>query len=182
MMTKTHAATGFAAWMAGDTIVRIIGSDHPYYIAIAGGLIAYNAAKAPDIDNPDSRPGRQINNLLPGLSNAINALLGHRGATHWIATGVFNGAALGVLAVLVYPPLWWVGLAVMVGWTTHIIGDCCTYQGAPAYGPFTTRPVRLPYGYRIECGGNIETTIVYPAALVAAVATVPVSIAYVLFN
>lgn len=177
MMTQTHAVTGLAVWMSGDTLIRAFGVDHPYYMTVAGALLAWAAAKAPDIDNPDSRPGRQINRLLPGASDAVQALLGHRGATHWVATGVVNGAALGLIAFLVVSAWWFIGLAVSVGWLTHIAGDCITYRGAPAFGPFRRTPVRLPYGYRIKVGGPIEVKIVYPAAVVWAMSMSAASVA-----
>jgi membrane-bound metal-dependent hydrolase YbcI (DUF457 family) len=164
MMTRTHGVTGLAVWMTGDAITRGLDLHHPPYVTIAGALIAWGAAKAPDIDNPDSRPGRKLNGVIPGLSDAINAALGHRGLTHWAGTGIVVGTIVGVLACLIHPSLWWTGLAVTVGWITHIAGDCCTYRGAPAYGPIRCDPIRLPYGYRIECGGQIEDRIVYPVA------------------
>lgn len=168
MMTKTHGMTGLAVWMSGDALTRAIGTNHPYYVTIAGALLTWAAAKAPDVDNPNSRPGWQINKLIPGMSNAIEAALGHRGLTHWGITGIVNGLIVGFLAYLIHPSLWWTGLAIAVGWLTHIAGDCCTYRGAPAYGPFDRTPIRLPHGYRIECGGEIETQFVYPLALVCA--------------
>lgn len=175
MMTQTHAITGLAAWMAGDAALRAF-TDHPYTTTIAGACIAFYAAKAPDIDNPDSRPGRQINRLIPGLSDTIESVFGHRGITHWAVTGLINGAIIGFLASMVNASLWWIGLAVAVGWTAHIAGDCCTYRGAPAFAPFRRGVVRLPYGYRIECGGQDEIEIVYPASLVFALLMSAVSL------
>lgn len=166
MMTQTHGMTGIAVWMTGDTIARACGADHSPFVTLAGVVLAWAAAKAPDIDTPDSTPGHQINKLVPGLSNTIQAAFGHRGLTHWATTGLVNGAAIGALACLINPSLWWIGLAVTVGWITHIAGDCCTYRGAPAFGPFRRGMVRTPYGYRIECGGPAETRFVYPAMLV----------------
>lgn len=181
MMTQTHGATGLAVWMTADTIIRAVGLDHPYSVTIIGALLTWAAAKAPDVDNPDSRPGRQVNKVIPGMSNTIEAVFGHRGLTHWAATGVFTGAALGFVAQLIHPSLWWIGLAVATGWITHVAGDCCTYQGAPAFGPYRRDPIRLPYGYRIECGGPTESRIVYPIALVWAVSTSITSFALTMF-
>lgn len=182
MMTKTHGMTGIAVWITGDALTRASGTSHPYYVTLAGALIAWAAAKAPDVDNPDSRPGRQINKLIPGMSDAIEAAFGHRGLTHWGITGIVNGLIFGFLACLITPSLWWIGLAVMVGWLTHIAGDCCTYRGAPAYGPFNRDPIRLPYGYRIECGGPVETQFVYPLAVVCALSMFTVSVALTVFS
>jgi len=182
MMTHTHAMTGLAVWMSGDILTRALGTDHPYYVTLAGALIAWAAAKAPDIDNPDSRPGRQINKIIPGMSDTIEVAFGHRGLTHWATTGLFNGAVLGTIAYLIHPSLWWIGLAVAVGWITHIAGDCFTYRGAPAFGPFRHDPIRIPYGYQIECGGPIEAKVVYPIALVWAMTTFTTSVALAVFS
>lgn len=165
MMTQTHGATGIALWATGDALTRVLGSNHHhYYLTLAGALITWVAAKAPDIDNPDSRPGRQLNRIIPGASNVIERILGHRGPTHWISTGIVIGLVVGLLAHTIAPSWWWIGLATTAGWSIHIAGDCCTHKGAPAYGPFRRTPIRLPYGYRIECGGEIETNIIRPAA------------------
>lgn len=182
MMTQTHGAIGAAVWMSGDALTHALGLNHPYYVTFAGALLTWAAAKIPDVDNPDSRPGRQINRLIPGMSDAIEAAFGHRGLTHWGLTGIVNGLALGALACLIAPSLWWIGLAVIVGWLTHIAGDCCTYRGAPAYGPFNCDPIRLPYGYRIECGGPVEARVVYPIALVWMLSMFMTSVALVVFS
>lgn len=162
MMTQTHGITGIAVWMTGDALTRVCQLHHPYWITLAGALIAWEAAKAPDIDNPDSRPGRAANRLVPGMSTTIESLFGHRGLTHWASTGIAIGVTIGSLASLIHPTLWWIGLAIAIGWLTHLAGDACTYQGVPAYGPFSNRPIRLPYGKRIACGGKTETQFVYP--------------------
>jgi len=182
MMTQTHGVTGLAMWMSGDALARALGANHPYYVTIAGALIAWGAAKAPDIDNPNSRPGRQVNKLIPGLSDMIESVVGHRGLTHWASTGIANGVTLGAIASLINPSMWWIGLAVTIGWLTHIAGDCCTYRGVPAYGPFNLDPIRLPYGYRIECGGQIETRIVYPLTVVWALSVFTTSVALTVFS
>jgi inner membrane protein len=181
MMTRTHGITGIAVWMTGDTVAHACGLGHPYSVTFAGAIIAWVAAKVPDIDNPDSHPGRQVNALVPGLSTAIGAAFGHRGLTHWAITGLLGGAIAGILAGLASPSLWWVGLAVAVGWVTHIAGDCCTYRGAPAFGPFRRGVVRIPYGYRIECGGPVEIRFVYPAALAWALSMYTASLALAVF-
>jgi inner membrane protein len=176
MMTQTHGVTGIAVWMSGDTLTRALDLNHPYYVTLAGALIAWVAAKAPDIDTPDSRPGRLANRLIPGISDLINSVFGHRGLTHWASTGIIIGVTLGALSCLVHPSLWWTGLAVTTGWIVHIAGDCCTHRGAPVYGPFRRTPVRLPYGYRIECGGTTETWVIYPMSAVCALTMSIVSV------
>lgn len=182
MMTQTHGPSGAALWLTGDALTRALGADHPYYLTLAGAVIALAAAKAPDIDNPDSHPAHVIDRFIPGASRAVNTLLGHRGATHWISTGIFLGASIGFLASLLCPAWWVAGLAVTVGWTAHIAGDCCTYQGAPACGPFRRASVRLPYGCRVETGGITEITLVHPAIITWAWMSLAVSSALAIFN
>lgn len=165
MMTQTHGPSGAALWLTGDALTRVLGANHPYYLTLAGTLIALCAAKAPDIDNPDSAPAHALNRLIPGASEVIEEMLGHRGATHWASTGIALGVGTGLLASIVDPHWWIAGLALSVGWIAHIAGDCCTYQGAPAYGPFRRTMIRLPRGYRIRSGGHIEATRIRPATI-----------------
>ena len=182
MMTQTHGMTGIGAWMTADTLTRAAGLAHPYYVTLIGAVAALIAAKAPDIDTPDSRPGRQLNRLIPGAADTIEAVCGHRGLTHWASVGLCVGGAIGALAHMINPSLWWIGLAISVGWIVHIAGDCCTYQGVPAFGPFRFDAVRLPYGWRIECGGKTETRIIYPMSIVWAFSMSITSLAYVILH
>lgn len=228
MMTRTHGASGVAVWMTGDAVAQLTHIPLPRPVVLAGAIAAYLAAKAPDIDHPDSRPGHLLNRYLPGASDLINRLLGHRGVTHWAITGLLVGLVVGligqiipkgilsfllglVVGLLVIRPIrrihrhlwgvgiiiglvvgaiadftptaiWAVGVAVCVGWTTHILGDCVTYQGAPALGPFTLRPVRTPYGARFAVGSSFETGLVYPTVLTWAIVATTGSVVLTVFN
>jgi membrane-bound metal-dependent hydrolase YbcI (DUF457 family) len=228
MMTRTHGVSGVAVWMTGDIVAQLTHIPLPRTVVLAGAIATYVAAKAPDVDHPDSRPGHILNRVLPGAPYLINRLLGHRGVTHWAITGIFLGILVGLVgqtipdgvlsiigglitgllvmrairrfrrrlwsvgiivgiiisATITITPtaIWGIGVAVTVGWTTHILGDCLTYQGAPALGPFTLRPVRTPYGYRFPVGGTIETGLVYPTVLTWAIVATVGSIVLTVFN
>lgn len=228
MMTRTHGASGVAVWMTGDVVAQLAHMPLPRPVVLAGAIAAYLAAKAPDIDHPDSRPGHLLNRYLPGASDLINRFLGHRGVTHWAITGLLVGLVAGFIeqavpegvlsflfglavgllvirairrfsrklwgvGVLVgvvagisidFTPtaIWAIGIAITVGWSTHILGDCVTYQGAPALGPFTLRPVRTPYGARFAVGSSFETGLVYPTVLTWAIVATTGSVVLTVFN
>lgn len=165
MMSHNHAITGAAAWLTTSAALH----PHPT-VAAAGTIIAWYAARLPDVDNPNSRPAHQLNRIAPGLPRWLNRHAGHRGITHWGSVAFFVGLLIASLFSLVVPPLWWLGLAVGIGWITHILGDCLTWDGAPLLAPFTFRPVRPPYGLRFKVGGRIERYIVHPLAVLWAVA------------
>lgn len=178
MMTITHAITGGAAWLTTATAVH--HHIHPV-VAGVGTLLAVYAAKAPDIDNPGSRPAHQVNKLIPGLSVWLEQNLGHRGLTHWGITALGTGAIFALLFGALSTTLWWIGLAIGIGWLTHILGDCLTWRGAPLLAPFTNRPVRLPYGLRFQTNGTFERLVIRRLVeFWAAAATV--AFAYTLFN
>jgi len=167
--------------MSSDALTRALDLNHHPSVTVFGALITWVASKAPDIDNPRSRPGQQLNKIIPGMSDTIKDMFGHRGLTHWGSVGITNGIIIGTIAMVINPSLWWIGLAATVGWITHILGDCCTYKGAPAYAPFSRSMVRLPYGYRLESGGTTEFLVVYPLAFVWALLMTMASVALTLF-
>lgn len=178
MMTTTHAITGAAAWLTTATAVH--HHIHPA-VAGAGAVLAWYAAKAPDIDNPDSTPARQIDKLIPGLPAWLKQNFGHRGLTHWGITALGIGTAFALLFGALSTTLWWLGLAIGVGWLTHILGDCLTWRGAPLMAPFTDQPVRPPYGMRFQTNGTFERLVVRRfVEFWAAIATA--AFAYTLFS
>lgn len=66
-------------------------------------------------------------------------------------------------------------------WLTHILGDYLTWKGAPLLAPFTHRPVRLPYGLRIQTNGLFERLVIRRFAEFWAV-TATVGFAFTLFT
>lgn len=162
MKTNTHSMIGVTLWMGGDTILRLLGMDLSGAETLFGVSVVWFMSKAPDIDNPHSAPGHAINRMVPGLSDTINWVGGHRGPTHWISTGLAVSLILGLLAVWISPLLWWVGAGTAIGWVSHVVGDCCTYRGVRIFGPFGKNVVRLPYGFRFESGGRFEVQVIAP--------------------
>ena len=85
----------------------------------------------------------------------------HRGATHWLSTGVAVTVICGVIAgavdgVLVLP----VAAGLGAGYTLHLLADACTPHGVPLLGPFSTRKRHvLPTGRRIPTGSGRETVV-----------------------
>lgn len=161
MIGINHRLSGLAAWMTGSAIIQ-----PPIPVIIAGAAMTYGAAGLPDIDNPDSHAGHQLNRIIPGASEAIHDLVGHRTVTHWAATGIVLGLIVGFGAFLVHPSLWWIGLAFGGGWVIHSIGDCLTWSGSPLLGPFIRRPVRPPYGWRFQVGGKFEIQVITPLMII----------------
>jgi len=117
MQGKTHAVIG---GLAGASVAIATGAtiaNSLLYVIVGGisGLI------------PD---WLQIN--LPGASNQIKGLFGHRGISHWAWTPLtaalflynsFPGASYGLF------------LAFFCGWGSHILLDAFS-GGAPAFWPF----------------------------------------------
>lgn len=181
MMNYNHRTSGFAVWVTMDAVTQLAGVGMSRPAAILGAWICSAAAAYPDIDNPDSGPAHTVDRLIPGLPALINRVCGHRGATHWATTAVALGALLGWLSWVVAPVMWFIALAVGLGWLTHALGDCPTYMGAPLFGPFSKRMIHItPYGYRFPTGGTFELDRVTPAmqtwAVVAAIASITATV------
>ena len=100
---------------------------------------------------------------------AFAAVVRHRGATHWLSTGlavtaVFAVAASVVDAVLVLP----VAAGLGAGYMLHLLADACTPHGVPLLGPFSTRKRHvLPKRWRIPTGSGRETVVCLAAMCVA---------------
>lgn len=70
----------------------------------------------------------------------------HRGLTHTGAAALLAGVACGWLADFLGAP-WQIGVAVFLGWMSHLLSDACTRAGVPLLWPL---PVR---GWRIRAAG-----------------------------
>lgn len=161
-MTRTHKLAAATLWLAATAA---IGAS-PEICGI-GALVAWETAQLPDIDNPVSVPGRRLDRIF-GLSTKIEQKFGHRGMTHWPITTIAIGALIATIAV-------WPALAFLVGGLSHIVLDCCTYQGV-RLAPWAKRPWGIPYRLRIECGGNTERFIIYPIVSVMFVLALYISL------
>ncbi|MDN5896125.1 MAG: metal-dependent hydrolase, partial [Nocardioides sp.] len=93
----------------------------------------------------------------------------------WLATTAAALAA-AVLAWVTLPQdnYWWLGLAVGLGASMHLLGDMITKNGCPILAPFSFRGRRwweltLPSLLRIRAGGWFEWTLLLPAVTAVAV-------------
>lgn len=113
MMGRTHCLVpaAIAGWVFGPDMGCL-------FAAAAGGLL-------PDVDEPESTLGNRIWLLSRGLKGWV----GHRTLTH-----SFMGLCVGMLSLLIYGmrPEWI--LAVLIGWTSHIVLDAMS-GGVPLWWP-----------------------------------------------
>lgn len=93
----------------------------------------------------------------------------------WIVTTA-TAAAAAAAAWWALPEdnYWWLGLAVAVGATMHLLGDMITKNGCPILAPFSFRGKRwwdftLPGFLRIRAGGWFEYAVLLPVLSAAVV-------------
>lgn len=177
MMGTSHALSGATTWVAGAAALSAAGVTVGLPTVAAGAILCAGAALLPDLDHPKSRAARSLGPLTRGLACLIGGLCGHRGATHYLIGAPIVGVPVGLLACLVSPALWWLGLAIGVGYAVHILGDACTDSGVPLWGPWSTRrrglwrPLRFKTGDR---GARVEVWLVRPGLVVVGLAAVAV--------
>lgn len=112
MRWHTHVAFGF---LAGLIAMKFISTGN-IYIFFAFVLLG---ALAPDIDQPDSKMGRN----LGIVSKLIKAVFGHRGVIHTV---------WGALLICGAVWLFWshpYGNAMFTGFASHLFSDGLTKQG-----------------------------------------------------
>lgn len=168
-MGTSHAMSGVAVWWGGCVGLQAAGVTPSPVVVFAGAAVAAAAALGPDLDHRRSIASR----ALPPVSWVVRRLFGHRGPTHYLVSAVLVGVAVGVLVALAAPGSWWVGVAVAVGWVTHLLGDACTDAGVPLLGPWSTRRLGLWRPLRFKTGDNgfrVEVWLVRPALAVWLVA------------
>ena len=97
------------------------------------------------------------------------SIVRHRGATHWLSTGIAVTAVGAVAAAAVYAALVLpVTVGLGAGYTLHLLADACTPHGVPLLGPFSRRERHvLPKGRRIRTGSGRETVVCLAAMCVA---------------
>lgn len=93
----------------------------------------------------------------------------------WLATTAAAAAAAGLAWVtLPQDGYWWLGAAVGLGSTMHLLGDMITKNGCPIAAPLRIRghgwwEFTLPSLLRIRAGGWFEWTLLLPAVTAVAV-------------
>ena len=125
----------------------------------------------PDADYPKSWLGRQ----LGSVSEELNRLFGHRCFLHSLLALLIVSAVLGA-------PLWWItgnpatGVAVFVGYGSHLFADMMTLGGVQLFWP--GRAIAVFPGrdeYRVVTGSGSEAVFV-GVVFVLAILFAPVSV------
>ena len=112
MMFKTHLAFSILT-----ALLIIILFDIPEKLLFIAVLVF--SSSLPDIDSKKSKIGRKF----PLFSKIINLIFGHRGFFHSVFPPII------ALAMLWYLNLFLLGLAVFIGYLTHLILDATTIEG-----------------------------------------------------
>ncbi len=144
-MFKTHLALGFLIALFSLSIL------HPAYPFIFIPLVTILSA-LPDVDTEKSKFGRKI---YP-ISWCIRIVFGHRGFFHSIFPPVI------LYFVLKYFHLQFLGLAVVIGYVAHLIGDACTSEGVAFLYPFSKKRIS---GF-MRTGGFAESFVLVALILV----------------
>ena len=135
---------------------------------LIGWITVLGGSLLPDIDEPHSTASnpaglftkimpRWVQNMLNSpfraISEAIRAVFGHRGATHYLIWPVMMIWLAGYSGT---NWLWWLAW----GYLWHQLADWITTMGIPAWGPFQRHTFSiLPKGLRLKTGGPIEQLI-----------------------
>jgi membrane-bound metal-dependent hydrolase YbcI (DUF457 family) len=85
----------------------------------------------------------------------------------YTATTVYQYGSVMDAAMHVYSLGWLWGMALFVGWMSHLLGDCPTTAGVPILAPFTWKKLVLPVSFKT--GGWFEMYVVRFGLLLAIV-------------
>lgn len=145
MMGHTHILAGMCAGLGVAAYMHASPLDSLVLAGLAGA-----AALLPDIDHPKA----DIRRRLGLLGTFTFGWLSHRGITHtWLLALV-----LGALALLTLPSP--VALALIAGYSSHLIADMATRSGLPVFWPLTNeRFFVLPYPLRVRTGSVVESLL-----------------------
>jgi inner membrane protein len=134
MRGKTHLTVGCTSWI---TVCALAGSPRLIPLTL-GTAVAGAGALLPDIDR-----GKVMRRLTGG----------HRHATHSLL-----GAAVAALAAVLVSDftvvIWWLPVALVIGWLSHVAADSLTVRGCPWLWPWPRRFWLLPRSFRISTGGK----------------------------
>ncbi|QKE37321.2 metal-dependent hydrolase [Ferrovum myxofaciens] len=151
MLAKTHVIFGAGSALVGSAVIHLPLSSS--LLMVSAGVIG---SLLPDIDHPGSTFGRKI---WP-VSLIISKVFGHRGITH----SLLAVAGLAFLLVSNHQ-LPTVGIGLIVGYLSHLLGDFITPHGIPLFWParkcyHISRPIKTG-GF----GENVLATVVLIAGV-----------------
>ncbi len=126
-MFKTHLALGF---LIGLFFINFFSVSYPLFFV----LLVTVCSGLPDIDHPNSKYGRK----LWFLAIPISWVSKHRGIFHSVYPPLL------IFFVLSYFGYGYFGLAILIGYIAHLIGDAVTKQGINFLHPFSTFEIRGP--------------------------------------
>ena len=144
MLGATHAVIGVTAGIL--YAVQTFPGD-AQQVALIGGVAAI-AALLPDIDHPRGT----LRQHLRLLGDASLFWLKHRGFTHTIMAWCLVSAI-----ALYFLPMQY-GMAVIIGYASHLLADSITHSGTPLLWPLVRHHYRLPI-FHISTGGFWEGVI-----------------------
>jgi inner membrane protein len=159
MQGYTHALAGVTAAAALNAQIGFV-QPHvikgvPAGLALCAGF-AILGALLPDVDAEDSTIKREFGAAGTLASVSLRLFgVGHRGVTHYGLTtlGVMIVSYL-VSARMGYPDA---GLALGVGYLSHVVADALTKHGVPLWWPISGNFHLLPGLLRIKTGGAGES-------------------------
>lgn len=152
MMGRTHALFGITAlWLLKP--LDLITTDNLAPLVI----IAMLGALSPDLDAGESKLKRfAVAGITPfaPLSLMLHHSFGHRGLLHSLV-------GLSLFTVLCALPLalwlgWPFGMALSLGYASHLLADAATKSGIPLLYPRRQRYHLLPNGWRFTTGSMAE--------------------------
>ncbi len=125
MMFRTHLAIGILS--------SILINDY-FNTGLLFSIALIASTSLPDIDHQGSWIGRR----LWIFSRPINILFGHRGITHSLLIPIL------ILAFSMYYGYGLIGMAVMIGYASHIISDSFTSEGVKIAYPLSKKTYSGP--------------------------------------
>ena len=139
MLARTHF---FFGALIGVVLVPLLGKENPWLFV---GLVSF-ASLVPDVDHMNST----INRLFP-VTKLFAALFKHRGFFHSIYP-----------VIIIYTFFWWLGLewyglALAIGYSSHLLSDCFTKEGINFLYPLSKIKVQ---GF-IKTGTFTETVVFF---------------------
>ena len=144
MLFKTHLAFAFLiALLIKDIISDVFGAGSMAFVIFVFFMMI--GALLPDLDNPHSVAGKR----LGFFAVLFNKIFGHRGITHGIWMPALLAAAVSYFWNLYY------GVAIFIGYMSHVLIDGLTKQGINLLHPFS----KLHISGFVETGSFMETVI-----------------------